>query len=43
MGNLIPLDNDVLLVLALMAVLYQNKCDKTILMGMGLLLLMMCS
>ena len=34
-------DKDVLLILAVMAVLYQNKCDKNLLIGMGLLLVMM--
>lgn len=33
-------DKDVLLILAVMAVLYQNKCDKSVLIGMGLLLVM---
>lgn len=33
-------DSDVLLILAVMAVLYQNKCDKSLLIGMGLLLVM---
>lgn len=33
-------DNDMLLILAIMAVLYQNKCDKNMLIGMGLLLVM---
>jgi len=35
-----PPDKDVLLILAVMAVLYQNKCDKSVLIGMGMLLLM---
>ena len=34
-------DKDVLLILVVMAVLYQNKCDKNLLIGMGLLLVMM--
>lgn len=33
-------DKDILLILAVMAVLYQNKCDKNLLIGMGLLLVM---
>ncbi len=33
-------DKDILLVLAVMAVLYQNRCDKSLLTGMGLLLVM---
>ncbi len=33
-------DKDVLLVLAVMAVLYQNRCDKSVLIAMGLLLVM---
>lgn len=41
MGAPIPIDRDILLVLAVMAVLYQNKCDKALLMGLGVLLVMM--
>lgn len=33
-------DKDVLLILAVMALLYQNRCDKSLLTGMGLLLVM---
>ncbi len=33
-------DKDMLLILAVMAVLYQNKCDKSVLICMGLLLVM---
>lgn len=36
-------DSDVLLIIAVMAVLYQNKCDKNLLIAMGLLLLMISS
>lgn len=33
-------DKDILLISAVMAVLYQNGCDKELLIGLGLLLLM---
>ena len=33
-------DTDVLLILAVMAALYHNKCDKSVLIAMGLLLVM---
>ncbi|MBR4111475.1 MAG: hypothetical protein IKK53_00420 [Ruminiclostridium sp.] len=36
-------DSDALLIIAVMAVLYQNKCDKNLLIAMGLLLLMISS
>ncbi len=39
-AGLIRPDGDVLLILAVMAVLYSNNCDKALLMGMGLLLVM---
>ncbi len=33
-------DSDMLLILAVMALLYQNKCDKSLLIAMGFLLVM---
>ncbi len=39
-GTLSFHDKDVLLIAAVMAVLYRNGCDKALLMGLGVLLLM---
>lgn len=38
MGNLIPIDNDVLLVLAVMALIYKESGDKQLLLGLLILL-----
>lgn len=41
MGTLMPLDGDTLLILAVMAVIYKEGGDKTLLMGLMILLIMM--
>ena len=41
MGPLMPLDGDTLLILAVMAVIYKEGGDKTLLMGLMILLIMM--
>lgn len=39
MGNLLPIDNDALLILAVMALIYKENGDKKLLLGLLFLLI----
>lgn len=39
MGNMLPLDSDMALVLAVMALIYKENGDKTLLIGLLILLI----